>query len=130
MDTRLKDVLMYVPECERHHVLAGAYVILRGDYGALYDRWKQLNGAKDSPSSHESKVPTKRIMLDGSGELVFGIRGSDTWVQLENASVHRRCCTHFCDYLYYVCSRRNVGLGGRTSGYTETNPLVIRYSYV
>lgn len=65
----------------------GSHVVVQGDGGVLYERWRQLGATRRSePSSHYKEVPVDQYELEipGVGVVLFGKdQDGNTWFQLE-----------------------------------------------
>lgn len=110
----------------------GSHVVVKGDGGALYDRWKAL-GAEPRTSSHYHGVPVQQYQLRfGSHGLLFGKNASgDTWFQFENhpdkpfGKDPFNYLEHRLDYVKYKVTGENVGPFGFSPHAELHDPLVV-----
>lgn len=117
----------------------GSHVVVNGDHGSLYDKWRSLPGAEARTSSHYRDVNVQQYQIHyGEGCLLFGKNANgDTWFQMEkwaNAPDWTRYVTdpqasigHQLTFLEYKALGENVGPMGRSPHTEHHDPLQIQY---
>jgi hypothetical protein len=113
-------------------VWQGSHVVVKGDGGALYERWKAL-GAEQRTSSHYHDVPTAQYQLRfGSHGLLFGKDADgNTWFQFENhpdkpfTKDPLDFIEHRLDFVKYKVTGQNVGPFGFSPHAELHDPLQV-----
>lgn len=116
--------LMKIKDAQRsfREILSGAHVTIF-DFGERYKAWKALKSADSRPSSHPSDGTQYHVDGPFCHTILFGKRGSLTWLQLENHSVGiRQIAGHAVDFIKYQATRENQGPYG-SSRHTDNRPL-------
>lgn len=110
----------------KKEIYNGAYVLVRGDAGVLFRRWKRLSGSRVGTSSHASRGKQYRYKTL-IGEILFGEHADsgDTWFQYERFSTEIEwVACHVLACLRYEVTNKNIGPID-VSSFTEALPLLM-----
>ncbi len=117
--------LMKIKDAQRsfREVLSGAHVTIF-DLGQRYKAWQALTSADSRPSSHKSDGTQYHVDGPFCHTILFGKRGSLTWLQLEDHPLGgvKNFAAHIGDWVKYSVTHKNRGPYG-SSSHTDNNPL-------
>ncbi len=117
--------LMKIKDAQRsfREVLSGAHVTIF-DLGERYYVWKALKSADARRSSHPSDGAQYHVDGPFCHTILFGKRGSLTWLQLEDHPLGgvKNFVGHTTDWVKYSVTHKNRGPYG-SSSHTDNKPL-------